>query len=142
MKPHAVDYAYERDWVREQADNFCQVCALFCESCSSRQQEQCPCEVRKNAEHALAYHHLQPFGGDWKRDMRGNLIMLCAYHHKQLDGIDVRLGYIRGKAIIETREKDVILSVYPKNKDETEIKIKFSNSHFDEFDRYAWSGMK
>jgi len=142
VKPHAVDYACEREWVKAEADNFCQVCALFCESCSSRQQEQCPCEVRKNAESALAHHHLQPYGGDWQRDVRGNLIMLCAYHHKQLDGIDVRLGYIRGKAIVETREEDVILSVYPKNKDETEIKIKFSNSHFDEFDRYARSGAK
>ena len=142
MKPHAVNYADERNWVRAQADNFCQVCALFCESCGSRQQEQCPCEVRKNAQHALAHHHLEPYLGEWSRDVRGNLIMLCPYHHKQLENINVRLGHIRGKAIVETREKDVILSVYPKDKDETEIKIKFSKGHFDEFDRYARSGAK
>lgn len=142
VKPHAVNYADERDWVKAQADNFCQVCALFCESCDSRQQEQCPCEVRKNAQHALAHHHLESYSGEVSRDVRGNLIMLCAYHHKQLDNINVRLGYIRGKAIVETREKDVILSVYPKDKDETEIKIKFSNSHFDEFEEYVWSGTK
>jgi len=140
VKPHAVNYAYERDWVRKEAQNFCQVCVLSCESCGSRQQGQCSCEVRKNAERALVHHHLQPYGGDWKRDVRGNLIVLCAYHHKQLDGTDVRLGYLRGKALLETRANDLVLSVYPKNKDETEVKIRLSKSHFDEFVKYTRTG--
>ena len=98
---------------------------------------QCPCEIRKNAERALAHHHLEPFERDFTKDVRGNLIVICNYHHKQLDGVNLKLGYLNDKVVIEERKDDVILTVYPKDKDETELKIKFSKEHFDEFQKYA-----
>lgn len=135
--PHAINYEEERNWVRNQANNFCQVCILFCENCKIKDIDgQCPCEIRKNAERAINHHHLEPFGGDLTRDVRGNLTVVCNYHHKQLDGINFKQGYLNDKVIMEERENDVILTVYPKDKDESELKIKFTEEHFYEFQKY------
>ena len=97
---------------------------------------QCPCEIRKNAERALAHHHLEPFEGDPTKDIRGNLVVVCSYHHKQLDGINLKLGYLNKKIVIEERKDDIILTLYPKDKDESELKIRFSKEHFREFQKY------
>ncbi len=132
--PHAINYEEERNWVREQANNFCQVCILFCENCKIKDVEgQCPCEIRKNAERALVHHHLEPFEGDPTKDVRGNLVVMCSYHHKQLDGINLKLGYLNNKVLIEERKDGVILTLYPKDKDESELKLRFSKDHFYEF---------
>ncbi len=136
--PHAINYEEERDWVREQAQNFCQVCVLFCEDCEVENVEgQCPCEVRKNAERALQHHHLEPFEKDPTRDVRGNLVVVCSYHHKQLSGIDLKSGYLTDKVMIGERRDDVILTLYPKKKDERELRLRFSKEHFYEFNKYA-----
>jgi hypothetical protein len=141
--PHAINYEEERNWVREQANNFCQVCILFCESCKVKDVEgQCPCEIRKNAERALIHHHLDPFERDPTKDVRGNLAVICSYHHKQLDGINLKLGYLNNKVVIEEREDDFILTLYPKDKDESELKLRFSKEHFYEFQKYMENGGK
>ncbi len=136
--PHARNYEEERKWVSKEAEDFCQVCILFCEGCNVKNHsEPCQCEIRKNAEKALIFHHLDAYRGDPTRDVRGNLVMLCAYHHKQLDGINLRLGYIRNKVITEEVKDGTILNVFPKDKDETEIRIKLSKDHFTEFLKYV-----
>jgi hypothetical protein len=139
--PHAIEYEEERNWVREQAGNFCQACTLFCERCEVEGVEgRCPCEVRKNAEKALHFHHLEPFEKDPARDVRGNLVMLCGYHHEQLRGTNLKSGYLGDKVEIEEREFDVVLTSYPKDKDETELRLRLSKEHFQEFRNYAEGG--
>jgi len=138
--PHALNYDMERAWVRNQANSFCQVCILFCEKCKLKDSKgQCDCETRKNSEKALVHHHLEPFERDFRRDIRGNLVVLCGYHHMQLDGTNLRAGYLKEKVSIIKRKHDVLLRIWPKNKEEEEIRLRFTKDHFREFENYAYS---
>lgn len=137
VTPHAIDYEGERNWVRTQSNDFCQSCVLFCANCNVRGGDEiCTCETRKNAERALFHHHLEPFEGDLKKDVRGNLIVVCSYHHKQLDGINFKSGYLKEKLDIDEKEDCFIVKLYPKDKDEKELSIKFSKDHFNEVIKY------
>lgn len=136
--PHAINYEEERNWVRKQAQDFCQVCILFCEDCEVKDVEgQCPCEIRKNAERALQHHHLEPFKKDPRRDVRGNLAVVCSYHHQQLLGTDLKSGYLNDKVNIKERQDDFILTLYPKDKDKYELRLRFTKEHFHEFQNYV-----
>lgn len=129
---HAINYGEICEWVRTSASGFCQSCVLICEECrKSRDIEICDCELSEQVHGPPDIHHFERFENNPERDKKGNLILLCKYHHRILDRVEnFKLGFRNGNIIIEENEEVVLLTLYPEVMGGEALRLRFSKEHF------------
>ncbi len=135
---HASNYGEICEWVRTNANGFCQSCILICEECrKSRNIEICDCELSEQVHGPSDIHHFEKFENNPERDKKGNLILLCKYHHNILDRVgNFKLGFRNEGIIIEENEDVVLLTLYPEVMSEEELRLRFTKEHFNYVKNY------
>ncbi|MBU4038090.1 MAG: hypothetical protein KKA35_16840 [Proteobacteria bacterium] len=82
-------------------------------------------------------HHFERFENNPERDKKGNLILLCKYHHRILDRVEnFKLGFRNGNIIIEENDEVVILTLYPEIMGGEALRLRFSKEHFNYVKNY------
>ena len=128
---HATDYDVTCTWIKNETKGICQACAIICDECrKSRSEGKCDCVLNDEVHGPTDIHHLEGFVNNPERDKKGNLILVCKYHHKILDRINFKLGFKMGKFRKEEKDDSVIITLFPQLLGGDAIRIQFTKQHF------------